>query len=62
MSQKKQAAPEDCATVWFARLERAKNDHDFERAAVAVRELRRLGFGVKFSPTPDASREAAPHA
>ena len=61
MAQKRRAVPEDCATVWFARLERAMDDHDFERAAQAVRELRRLGVDVKFSPATDASREAARH-
>lgn len=40
--------PDDCPSVWFARLERAKNLHDFERAAEAVRELKRLGIIVKF--------------
>lgn len=50
MSNTEQNAPEDCATVWFARLERAKSLNDFERAAEAVRQLRRLGVNVKFSP------------
>lgn len=44
--------PEDCATVWFARLERAKRDNDFELAAEAIRQLRRLGVEVRFrTPT-----------
>ena len=38
----------DCATAWFAVLERAREDNDFERAAEAVRQLRRLGVAVKF--------------
>lgn len=38
----------DCASVWFMRLERAKNLNDFEAAAEAVRELRNLGVHVKF--------------
>lgn len=50
MAQSNQAAAENCATVWFARLERAKNDHDFVNAAEAVRELRRLGVDVRFAP------------
>ena len=60
--KKQNEPPEtDCASVWFARLERAKNLNDFERAAEAVRELRRLGVDVKFAPANDASREAARH-
>lgn len=42
--------PADCATVWFARLEHAKENHLFEEAARAVRELRRLGVKVEFLP------------
>lgn len=61
MSNSKQPAPEDCATVWFARLERAKNQKDFERAAEAVRELRRLGVDVRFTPVSQAV-EADRHA
>jgi hypothetical protein len=45
-----QVRPEDCATVWFARLERAKTNYDFEAAAEALQQLRRLGITVKFSP------------
>ena len=44
----KEPPAEDCATVWFARLEQAKETNDFESAADAVRELRRLGVTVKF--------------
>lgn len=62
MVKPKQAAPEDCATVWFARLERAKDDHDFEGAAEAVRQLKRLGVDVKFTPDTPARWEAARHA
>lgn len=46
---------EDCAAVWFAILERAKNRNDFELAAKAERELRRLGVDVRF--VPDSDRE-----
>ena len=61
--KRKNDPPEiDCASIWFARLERAKNLNDFERAAEAVRELRKLGVDVKFSPVTDASREVARHA
>lgn len=52
MPAKRTQDPDDCASVWFARLERAKNLHDFERAAEAVRKLRRLGIVVTF----DAAR------
>lgn len=40
--------PEDCATAWFAVLERALHDGDVHRAAAATRELERLGVTVKF--------------
>ena len=39
--------PRDCATAWFAVLERARLDDNFERAAEAVRELKRLGVTVR---------------
>lgn len=38
----------ECASVWFLRLERAKNLNNFEAAAEAVRELRALGVDVRF--------------
>jgi hypothetical protein len=41
--------PEDCATAWMAVLERARRVGDFERAAQATRELRRLGIVVRFT-------------
>jgi hypothetical protein len=34
--------------AWFCQLEIARNKEDFERAALAVRELKRLGVTVKF--------------
>ena len=40
---------EDCASVWFAILERAKFQHDFRRAAEAQRKLEELGVKVKFT-------------
>jgi len=43
----------ECATVWFAVLERAKNRHDFHLAARAERELKRLGVDVRFIPESD---------
>ena len=40
--------PEDCPTYWFVILDRARMDDDFERAAQAQRELKRLGVNVRF--------------
>ena len=37
-------------TAWFAVLERARMDGNHERAAQAIRELRRLGITVRFTP------------
>lgn len=44
--------PEDCATIWFARLEKAKEQLDFEAAAYAQRQLKRLGITVTFEKVP----------
>jgi hypothetical protein len=49
---------EDCATAWFAVLERARLDDDYERATAAVRELRRLGVTVTFSGRGKGGRHA----
>ena len=38
----------DSPVAWFATLERARRDNDFELAARAMRELRRLGVVVKY--------------
>jgi hypothetical protein len=38
----------DSPTAWFCLLEVSQNKGDFERAAEAVRELKRLGVVVKF--------------
>jgi hypothetical protein len=40
--------PEDCATAWFAVLERSRIDGDREREEKARRELRRLGVHVEW--------------
>ncbi len=48
--------PEDLATIWFARLEKAKEQSDFEAAVLAQRQLKRLGVVVTFEGQPD--REA----
>lgn len=38
----------DCPTAWFSVLESALRAGDYERAAAAQRELKRLGVKVKF--------------
>jgi hypothetical protein len=40
--------PIDSATAWFAVLESAKLRNDFEAAAEAIKQLRRLGVTVRF--------------
>lgn len=35
---------------WFVRLENAREHENHERAAQAIRELRRLGVDVRFKP------------
>lgn len=61
MKKSKEPPETDCASVWFARLERAKNLNDFERAAEAVRELQRLGVSVTFAPEASVRAEAVRH-
>lgn len=39
--------PTDQPVYWFATLEAALDDGDLEAAAVAIRELRRLGIHVQ---------------
>ncbi len=39
---------QDSRIVWFAVLERAYRDHDFEAIRRATRELQRLGVVVRF--------------
>lgn len=39
----------DCPTAWFSLLEKAKETHNFERAAEAERQLARLGVRVKYT-------------
>ena len=38
----------DSPTAWFVVLDRARAEADHERAAMALRELRRLGVIVRF--------------
>ncbi len=61
MKRLKEPPETDCASVWFARLERAKNLNDFERAAEAVRELRRLGVVVQFAADADTPKSEGSH-
>ncbi|MGE0481622.1 MAG: hypothetical protein AB7Q17_14235 [Phycisphaerae bacterium] len=44
----------ECPTAWFARLELARERREYESAAEALRELRRLGVIVKFTRAPKA--------
>lgn len=39
----------DVPIYWFAKLERALDDGDFEAAAEAQRQLERLGVTVRFT-------------
>jgi hypothetical protein len=45
-------------TYWFAVLEIAREQGDFEQAAEAKRELRRLGISVSYR-RPESRREGA---
>jgi hypothetical protein len=40
--------------AWFVALEIARQKNDFEKAAQAHRELKRLGVNVSFSSAPSA--------
>ena len=46
----------DSRVAWFVCLERAKADNDFERAAMAKRELERLGVKVLYRKLRGQSR------
>lgn len=46
--KKRQDAASSSATAWFAVLERARRTDDYDLAARAQRELKRLGVHVKF--------------
>ena len=63
MSPRSPADPEflDSPVYWFVVLDTAKGRHDFELAAEAQRQLRRLGVRVTFRPEPkfDNPREVA---
>ena len=47
--RQKTVPPEECPITWFATLEAARAKSDFELAAQAVRELKRLGVLVRFT-------------
>ena len=49
----KKVRAEDSPTAWFAVLERARLDEDYETAARAKRELSRLGVEVRFRRTSE---------
>jgi|GEM_PF-6476728 len=53
----KQLADSDCASVWFMRLERAKNLNDFATAAEAQRRLKELGVTVRFARSKSTKRQ-----
>jgi hypothetical protein len=53
------AQPNDMPLYWFAALERAVAQGDFERAAEAQRNLRRLGVEVAFRPQIGLRQEEA---
>jgi hypothetical protein len=42
--------------TWFAVLERARADRNYERAAEALRELRRLGIDIRYRPSEGVTR------
>lgn len=44
--------------AWFIVLERARETRDYERAAEAIRQLRKLGVTVKFHRRPKAGDHA----
>lgn len=46
--EKARREAEDSPIAWFLVLERARRMRDFERAAQATRELKRLGVTVRY--------------
>lgn len=55
-----QQLPQVSPTAWFAVLEAARNTHDYELAAQALSELKRLGVDVRFRRRA-ASKEGGQH-
>ena len=58
--EKARREAEESPVAWFCVLHQARASGDFERAAQAVRELRRLGVDVKYHG--QQRRKAAQHA
>jgi hypothetical protein len=54
MKTKPKFDPRNSPVAWFAVLDRARERGDFERAAEAVRELRRLGVFVTYERPQEA--------
>ena len=52
----------DWPAYWFTRLEEALNEGDFDRAAEAARELRRLGVQVAYPRPMLADAQGVPRA
>lgn len=50
--------PEDSPVAWFFVLEKARIANDYERAAEAIRQLRRLGVHVRFVGRPQGVAHA----
>jgi len=51
----------DAPTYWFAALEIARERDDFERAAEAQRQLRRLGVIVRYERRRQHAAQEARH-
>ncbi len=58
MARHEKDDPTDSPTAWFAVLEAARSRGDFEVAADAVRNLRRLGVTVRFTSAATNRRPA----
>ena len=54
------ADDDQCASVWFGRLERALICGELELAVEADRALRRLGFSIRFSLGPVVDMSVRP--
>jgi hypothetical protein len=54
---KKQTNPTNSPAAWFCVLEIARKRGDFEQAAQATRELKRLGVDVKYRVVRESHRQ-----
>lgn len=52
----------DSPVGWFVALERARERNDIERAADAIKQLRRHGIKVEYLSPSARAREAVTHA